>query len=86
MWSSKHGIKLTFEDRTVRVLPVVWVCFGVQVFGSSRGKDAAISVGILYTPPFNSRAWFSKHLNQNDRPLRARFMRAGYVRYRTERA
>jgi hypothetical protein len=27
-WASRHGIKVTFEGRTVRNLPVIWVCFG----------------------------------------------------------
>jgi hypothetical protein len=29
MWSTRRGIKVTFEGRTVRDVPVIWVCFGV---------------------------------------------------------
>jgi hypothetical protein len=27
-WSRRHGIKVTFEGRTVRGLPVIFVCLG----------------------------------------------------------
>ena len=28
MWSTRRGIKVIFEARTVNDLPVIWVCFG----------------------------------------------------------
>jgi hypothetical protein len=28
MWSTRRGIKVTFEGRSVNDSPVIWVCFG----------------------------------------------------------
>jgi hypothetical protein len=28
LWSTRQGVKVTFEGRTVRDVPVIWVCFG----------------------------------------------------------
>jgi hypothetical protein len=28
-WSTRHGVRVTFEKRTVREMPVIFVCIGV---------------------------------------------------------
>jgi hypothetical protein len=48
---------------------------GKRPLNRHRGKIIQrFFVGTLYTPPFDARASFSKHLNYNDRLLTACFM------------
>jgi hypothetical protein len=29
-WASRHGVKVTFEGRTVRDRPAIWICFNTD--------------------------------------------------------